>query len=54
VSCNSASYADFVVAGWLHFYHRIDENLFKKVLDIEPKLGVLYDACTPWLKRDDH
>jgi len=50
----TASYMDFVVVGLLHFYHRIDERLFKKVLDIEPALGVLYDASKPWLERDDY
>jgi hypothetical protein len=51
----AASYADFVVLGWLQFYSRIDEErLFNRVLKMEPALGRLYEAGKQWLKRDDH
>jgi len=48
------SYADFVVVGLLHMFGRIDTNILKKAVKIEPRLGELYEACKPWLKRDDH
>lgn len=40
--------------GWLQFYRAIEEGLFKRILDIHPAYERLYDACEPWLKRDDH
>ncbi len=48
------SYADFIVVGFLQFYRRIDEPLFKKLISIEPVLGELYEACGEWLKRDEY
>jgi hypothetical protein len=40
--------------GWLHFYKVIEEDLYKRVVEIEPALGKLYDASKQWLERDDH
>jgi hypothetical protein len=39
--------------GWLRFY-KVIEDLFKRVVAIEPALGKLYDASKQWLERDDH
>ena len=49
-----ASYADFVIVGLLRFFKVIDEDIYKKVILVDPSLGRLYDASEPWLKRDDH
>lgn len=49
-----ASYADFVIVGMLHFFNRVDEAIFERVVKTEPECGKLYDACKQWLERDDH
>ncbi|PMD12331.1 hypothetical protein NA56DRAFT_652562 [Hyaloscypha hepaticicola] len=54
VQGETVSYADFVIVGWLRFYKVIEEDLFKRVVDIEPALGKLYYASKQWLERDDH
>ena len=51
---NLASYADFVVVGMLHFFKVIDESIYERVVATEPECGKLYDACKPWLERDDY
>ncbi|KAF4626559.1 hypothetical protein G7Y89_g11598 [Cudoniella acicularis] len=48
------SYADLVVVGWLQFFKAVDEAIYKRVVEIEPKLGELYNASKQWVKRDDH
>lgn len=48
------SYADFVIVGSLRHLRRIDESLYGRVVEIEPRLGTLYNACKLWLERDDH
>ncbi|KAH6676824.1 hypothetical protein B0J14DRAFT_361193 [Halenospora varia] len=48
------SYADFVVVGFLQFQKVIDERFLERIVGIESSLGRLYDACKPWLERDDH
>ncbi|KAG9247709.1 hypothetical protein BJ878DRAFT_491420 [Calycina marina] len=50
---STISYADFIILGWLQFFKTIDEALLKKVVDIEPALGKIYDAGNPWLERVD-
>jgi len=49
-----ASYADFVILGWLQFFKTIDMKLYERVVSIEPAFGTLYDASKQWLERDDH
>jgi hypothetical protein len=49
-----ASYADFVIVGWLQFFKIIDEKLYRRVVEIEPAFGTLYDASKQWLERDGH
>ncbi|KAH8679078.1 hypothetical protein BGZ60DRAFT_428882 [Tricladium varicosporioides] len=48
------SYADFVVVGFLQFQKVIDERFLERLVKIEPTLGKLYDACKPWLERDNY
>lgn len=50
----AASYADFVIVGALHFFRRIGEVNFERIVKIEPAYGKLYDACKQWLERDGH
>ena len=48
------SYADFVAAGSLEFLKVIDASVYARMVKIEPSLGEFYDACKPWLARNDH
>lgn len=48
------SYADFVIVGYLQMAKRIDEELFARIGAAGPSLRRLYEACAPWLERDDH
>lgn len=48
------SYADFVIVGALHFLKVIEEDLYSRIVTIEPAFGKLYDASSQWLKRDDY
>lgn len=49
-----ASYADLVIVGGLQFFKVIDEEMFAKVVKIEPAFGTLYEASKKWLERDGH
>ena len=33
---------------------RVEEDTFKRVVEMEPALKTLYDASAAWLQRDDH
>ncbi|XMA10847.1 hypothetical protein WAI453_003638 [Rhynchosporium graminicola] len=48
------SYADSVIVGFLQFFKKIEEDMYQRLVKIEPMLGELYDACKPWLERDGH
>ena len=48
-----ASFVDFVVVGLLEFMRRIEEGILERVVGMEPGLGRLYEACKPWLERND-
>lgn len=50
----TASYADFVIVSWLHFLKRIDENIYAKVVKIEPAYEKVYNASAKWLEHDGH
>lgn len=53
----TVGYADFVWAGVLLFFKRIDEKLFQDLLAASGDADVhnrLLDACAPWTKRNDH
>ncbi|KAL9047218.1 MAG: hypothetical protein Q9214_000156 [Letrouitia sp. 1 TL-2023] len=52
---NTVSYADFMLVSALHMFKRVDPaSLYDRVVSIEPAFGVLYNASTAWLERDDH
>ena len=48
------SYADFVVVGLLTFIERVAGQWFGRVLAVDERLRILYEAAKPWLERDDH
>jgi hypothetical protein len=54
LTCITASYADFMIVGALHFFKVIEEDGYLRVVKIDPAYGKLYDASKQWLERDDH
>ncbi len=51
----TVSYADLMVVGALHCFTMLrDDDVFRRVKDIEPAFLTLYDASKAWLERDDH
>ncbi|KAL7939379.1 hypothetical protein V8C35DRAFT_286474 [Trichoderma chlorosporum] len=51
------SYADFVWAGGLIFVKRTDEGVFQELLNRTGDRAAherLFEACAPWLKRNDY
>jgi glutathione S-transferase len=50
------SYADFVLAGFWAFLKRLDKegDLFGRVMGVDGAFGKHWEACQPWLERDDH
>jgi glutathione S-transferase len=49
----TVSYADFIFVGMMHMMKRMDEEVFQRFLEFDPVFGKLYEACEPWLKKDD-
>lgn len=49
-----ASFADFIVVGLLRFLREVDEQIFNKFVSHDPAFQQLYEACKPWLERNDH
>lgn len=54
LTVRTVSYADFVIVGVLHFFRRIQEDIFQRAVEIEPALGDVYEASKLWLERDNH
>ncbi|KAK0124742.1 hypothetical protein ONS96_008624 [Cadophora gregata f. sp. sojae] len=48
------SYADFIIFAFLQFLKVIEDDLYQRLVKVEPVLGELYDVCKPWLERDGH
>ena len=50
-----ASWADFVFVGMLRFAEILTEkgDLFPRLVSFDESFGKVYEACKPWLKRDD-
>lgn len=49
-----ASYADFIIVGYLQFLKVIEEDVYQRLTSIDPAIGKLYDASKLWLERNDH
>jgi hypothetical protein len=43
-----------MIVGSLHMVKVIEEDLYQRVVKIDPVYGKLYDASKQWLERDDH
>ncbi|KAF8854070.1 putative glutathione S-transferase [Acephala macrosclerotiorum] len=54
VEGDTPTYADFVIVGWLQFLKVIGEDLYQRLVKVDPAIGNLYDASRPWLERNDH
>jgi len=49
----TVSYADLIFVSALHFFKRVDEAMFERVLALDPAFEKVYAASMPWLARDD-
>ncbi|PQE28700.1 glutathione s-transferase protein [Rutstroemia sp. NJR-2017a WRK4] len=54
VEGDTPSYSDFIIVGMLHFFKVIDDKIYERIVGIDDSFAKVYDACKPWLKRDDH
>ena len=43
-----------MIVGALRFLKVIEEDIYQRVVKIDPAYGKLYDASKQWLERDDH
>lgn len=50
---NTVSYADFIFVSALHFFKRVDEAIFARVMGLDPAFEKVYAASKAWLARDD-
>ena len=48
------SYADFLVVGYLEWFRCLGGGILERVIGIDQAFKHVYDACGPWLKRNDH
>lgn len=42
------------MVGWLQFLKVIEEDLYQRLVKVDPAIGKLYDASKPWLERNDY
>lgn len=54
INKKTVSYADFVIVGYLHFMKLINEEIYQKMVKIEPTLESHYNSSKKWLERDSH
>jgi len=49
------SYADFVVVSYFQFERRLgEEDIFGRIMKMDPSFPALYEACEEWLQRDSY
>ena len=46
-------YADFIWVGFVHFVRRASESEWERMMGVDEGLRRQYEACKPWLERDD-
>lgn len=51
---DKVSYADFVIVGFLEYCRVLGGGCLERVLQFDGVFGELYEACKPWLARNDH
>jgi len=49
-----ASYADVTIISFLHFLTLVDEEIYEKLVKIEPRLASLYEAGKKYTERSHH
>ncbi|KAL7930689.1 hypothetical protein V8C35DRAFT_132466 [Trichoderma chlorosporum] len=50
---DEASYADFVIVGFFEWCRCVGDDVFERILSVDPALGLLYSSCEVWLKRNN-
>ncbi|EME38692.1 hypothetical protein DOTSEDRAFT_75443 [Dothistroma septosporum NZE10] len=51
---NTPSYADFYIVGMLEFSRCVGGGNLERFFEFDGVFQTLYEACGPWLKRNDH
>ncbi|KAI8936485.1 hypothetical protein NX059_006890 [Plenodomus lindquistii] len=49
----TVSYADFILVSALHFFKRVDEGMFQKLMALDPSFDKVYEASKQWLEKDN-
>ena len=47
-------YADLMVNGLVEFYRRVGDGAFEHLIESVVGLKALYDACSPWFRRNNY
>lgn len=47
------SYADFLIVGFLEWCRCLGGDIFPRLMGLEPAFQNVYDACKPWLEKND-
>ncbi|KAF2120809.1 glutathione S-transferas-like protein [Lophiotrema nucula] len=47
------SYADFIFVSFLHFLKMANADAFERFLALDPAFPAVYEACKPWLAKND-
>lgn len=47
------SYADFLIVGFLEWCRLLGGDCLERVYKVDPAFASVYNACEPWLKRND-
>lgn len=50
----TVSYADFIVVAYFHFFKVLGDDIFDRLMAVDPSFPALYDACAQWFKRNNH
>ena len=51
---STPSYADFLIVGFLEWCRCIGGGNFERICGIDSAFHDVYNACVPWLERNDH
>ena len=51
---NTPSYADFIIVAFLEWCRVLQAGIFERIVGIDAAFQDVYDACGPWLERNNH